>query len=121
MLISLHMPKTAGGSFLKALEGHFGDALLKDYDNPMHVPAFERNLHALQESISNGKRELKDFNCIHGHFLPLKYLLYSVRQRATFITWIREPVERLLSHYYFWKPLLNRRITQTMQDHFAAR
>jgi len=44
---------------------------------------------------------LSDYDVIHGHFLVKKYaFLYP---RADFITFMREPVPRLLSHYYYFK------------------
>ncbi len=105
MIVSLHLPKTAGTSFVKALENHFGPALLKDYDDlPINTPPFERNRAALQASIHNGEADKFDgIGCIHGHFLPLKYLLLSFRRDLRFITWLRDPVERMLSHYHFWR------------------
>ncbi len=98
------MPKTAGTSFLTALEKLFGTELLKDYaDLPINTPVFERNRAALKASIEIGDRGLPGIKCVHGHFLPLKYLLLAAKQDLRFITWMRNPVERLLSHYYFWK------------------
>jgi hypothetical protein len=38
---------------------------------------------------------------IHGHFSGTKYL--SLRPRAQFITWVRHPVARLISHYFYYK------------------
>jgi hypothetical protein len=40
--------------------------------------------------------------CIHGHFLPIKYRWLPLRRPARFVTWMRDPVERLASHYHFW-------------------
>lgn len=110
MIISLHLPKTAGSSFAKSLEEHFGAALLKDYgDFPINTPEYQRNKAALQASLQNAEeRDFSSIECIHGHFLPLKYLLLSVRQELKFVTWMRDPVQRMLSHYYFWKRTYNR-------------
>jgi hypothetical protein len=108
MIVSLHLPKTAGTSFAKSLKAHFGDGLLKDYaDRPINTPPYDRNVHALRASIENGEKAFTGTRCIHGHFLPLKYLLLSVRMQITFVTWMRDPVERLASHYWFWLKAYN--------------
>lgn len=122
MLISVHLPKTAGTSFIKSLQGHFGVLLLRDYgDLPINTPPYERNKSALLTSIQIAETDsLYRTECIHGHFLPLKYLLLSIKQDVRFITWLRDPVERVLSHYYFWKryydpataPRLHRRMVE---------
>ena len=121
MLVSVHLPKTAGTSFMKSLEEHFGATLMKDYgDLPITMRAYERNHQALEQSIINSERDFANVQCIHGHFLPLKYLLFSVKYPTLFVTWMRNPVERVLSHYYFWKrtynpdnsPLLQRKMVE---------
>jgi hypothetical protein len=100
MLISLHLPKTAGSSFLAALREHYSDSILKDYaDLPINTLILKRNMHALKMLVFNGVNPPRNIECIHGHFLPLKYLLC---RNAKFITWVRDPIERLGSHYYYW-------------------
>ena len=100
MIISLHLPKTAGSSFARSLEAHFGPRLLKDYaDVPINTPVYERNQAALRASIDIGEQGVTGMACIHGHFLPLKYLLLGTKQELTFITWMRNPVERAYSQY----------------------
>jgi hypothetical protein len=118
MIISLHLPKTAGSSFRFALATHFGRALLLDYADPpiMSVPAYERNRGALKASIRNGNRGRPGIECIHGHFLPLKYLLLGARQEVTFITWMRHPVERMVSHYRYWRRIYDPRKAQGLQQ-----
>ncbi len=101
MLVSLHLPKTAGESFFNSLKDHYGSRILRDYDDkPINTPVIRRNSHALKMCLVNGVKSFKDIDCIHGHFLPLKYLLCK---DAEFVTWMRDPVERLASHYYYWK------------------
>lgn len=105
MIISVHVPKTAGTSFVKSLEAHFGLGLLKDYaDLPTNTPQYERNRAALLACVHYAESvHATGVACIHGHFLPLKYLLLSVKKDLRFITWMRNPVERVLSHFYYLK------------------
>lgn len=122
MLISVHLPKTAGTSFIRSLQSHFGASLLRDYDDlPLNTPQYERNKAALLSGahiIESG--DFSNIDCIHGHFLPLKYLLLGIKKDLKFITWLRDPVERVLSHYYFWKnncaPAPTHRLHQKMVD-----
>ena len=104
LLVSLHLPKTAGTSFGSALKTRFGNALLRDYaDVPINTPPFERNKAAMQAALDNAEADWSGIECIHGHFLPVKYLLLAARRELKFVTWLRDPVERVLSHYDFWR------------------
>jgi hypothetical protein len=40
---------------------------------------------------------------VHGHFLPLKYRLALRGHQVDYVTWLRDPVDRLLSHFHYWK------------------
>jgi hypothetical protein len=100
MLISLHLPKTAGESFYNSLRDHYGDRLLRDYDDkPINTPPCRRNLKAMTGAALSPFRPYRPYECIHGHFLPLKYRFIP---NAVFITWMRNPLERLASHYHWW-------------------
>ena len=122
MLISLHLPKTAGSSFVASLEQYYGDRILRDYtDLPINTPVLRRNRRALVNSVLTCFRDYDNIDCIHGHFLPLKYFLYGILNKdVQFVTWVRDPVERLASHYYFWvrsyhpdkAPLLHKRVVE---------
>jgi hypothetical protein len=104
VLISVHLPKTAGLSFRAALEEHYGERFAFDYgDYPLaHAPA-ERHRKALQAALESPVRDLGGIGCIHGHFLPVKYLLLADRLDCRFVTWMREPVARLVSHFHYWQ------------------
>jgi hypothetical protein len=105
MLLSMHIPKTAGTSFRIALQGHFDDAILLAYRGQIRakepVVRFEGKL--LTELDEPSKARLaeycrtNDVRCIHGHFtLPSLCELFP---EAKCITFLREPVDRLISAY----------------------
>ena len=104
MLISVHMPKTAGLSFRASLEAHFGDRFRHDYqDYPLAQPVAVRREQAQQAGLAARAAVFEGIDCVHGHFLPLKYLQLAKTLPCTFVTWLREPVARLVSHYYYWQ------------------
>ena len=103
MIISLHLPKTAGSSFLSSLSTHYGNSLFEDYnDLPLHTPYHKRNTHAILEGIKNRFKSYQDIECIHGHFLPLKYRFIN-NQNTKYVTLMRDPAERLASQYFYMK------------------
>lgn len=103
MLVSIHMPKTAGTSFRATLEDHFGDRFRHDYqDYPLAHPPQARRQQARDWGEAALPGNFAGVDCVHGHFLPLKYLKLAERLPCTFVTWLREPVARLVSHYHYW-------------------
>lgn len=120
MIISVHLPKTGGYAFKTLLEEQYGKHLLLDYaDRPMSHNTFSRNWTAIKNNFR--ARPLSDIQCIHGHFLPCKYTYLSEQSR--FVIWLRDPVERIVSHYYYWKrtddtsitsPLYHKMINENM-------
>ena len=97
MLVSVHMPKTGGTAFRRnVLEPAFGERLLPDYeDRPLITPENERNESA--KAFCPDDRLFARYDCVHGHFLAVKY-------RATgckFAAWFRDPVQRAVSRFHF--------------------
>jgi len=103
-IISLHLPKTAGTSFGTSLAAHFGDRYREDYaDQCISKSVAQRCEDALAAGVEIAAQGLGDIECVHGHFLPLKYLPLAATRELTFVTWMREPVARMISHYYYWQ------------------
>src|SRR5688572_24160877 len=99
--LMVHIPKTAGTSFRKAMRDHFGKALILDYaDRPMKVRTWKRNWRAWLHGYHSSKLELPDEACLFGHYLPLKYWALARRRPPRLGTWLRDPVARLVSHYH---------------------
>lgn len=104
VLVSLHLPKTAGTSFRTALQEHFGTSYRDDYaDGGLSRPAHERQAAAQANGLALAASGLHGVHCVHGHFLPAKYLPLAQRDELVFVTWMRDPVVRLLSHYRYWQ------------------
>lgn len=86
-LISVHFPKAAGTSLRTQLTDHLHDKVEIDYT---HDP------------LGNHGQETADFpegkRVVHGHFRPDRYISSS----AFLLTFLREPVDNLISIYYFW-------------------
>jgi hypothetical protein len=86
MLISVHIPKCAGTSFRHILQALYGENLWTNYGQ-----VFTRN------QARPGQIPART-DCIHGHFLADAFDdLYPQRH---LLTWVRHPVERVVSNYY---------------------
>src|SRR5688572_6285080 len=89
-VVSVHFPKAGGHALLVQLQYLLGDNLLVDYEHDPLGP------HAAQvvEELPPGVR------LVHGHFRAARY--DKVRNAFRF-TFLRHPVDTLLSHYFFWQ------------------
>lgn len=107
MLLSVHIPKTAGSSFTQVLTQAYGRGLVRDYDDlvldpqaPFHCQrdVWARNTAAFVEGhVRPGAK------VIHGHYSATKYK--DRFPQTCWVTWLRQPISRLISHYYFWTRL----------------
>lgn len=104
LVISVHIPKTGGTSlWVQIKEGKFGRFILDVDDRPMLdgvTYSIARFVSQLKTRVR--RRELLDSTgAVHGHFFVRKYAF--LHPEALFLTFMREPVSRLLSHYYYFK------------------
>ena len=116
-VISLHVPKCAGSSLKSMLQEAFGpQSVFEDYaDRPLDPASRLRRdpagFFAAVEAA--GFAHLAHKRVVHGHFPARKYAQLACRHRITFL---REPVDRLISHYFFWQSLA--RHGHALHDYF---
>jgi hypothetical protein len=102
------MPKCGGISFRDYLKSKYPKSYFRDYDFPIHFSEEERIRRAISRKKWNefSAKYLLNFSrtdCIHGHFLPIKYEYFYETGNHSFVTWLRDPIKRIESHYNFWK------------------
>lgn len=108
-IISIHIPKTAGTSFGYMLIDLYKDSYGKHYPQPRkkNIPSFlHSKLYNKYDNTPNilSKQDLtKNLKCVHGHMTYDKYKSDFNFKNVKLITWVRNPIERLISLYYFRK------------------
>lgn len=88
-LYSIHIPKTAGSSFKKVLGLVYGD----------HLGVLNRGQIRKKETTVEDFME-NQYKVIHGH-LYISDLKDYLRPNSKVITWLRHPVDRVLSNYFY--------------------
>lgn len=101
LIVSLHIPKTAGTSFSDVLQRAYPDQVAffyRENNKLTHPKLKDRNRLRDPELL----KELEDdgIRIIHGH-APGRWFLRSIRDQKRYWTWLRDPVERVISAYYY--------------------
>jgi hypothetical protein len=100
MIISVHIPKTAGTSFGEDLNGAFGARFFADYGDWPEVATSEGAGHNAQrraEVLARLDEITGKFDVIHGHFTAGKYL--NVFPVTAFVSFVRDPHQHAISTY----------------------
>lgn len=102
MIVSLHVPKTAGTSFQEMLKQEYGERLLLDYGDWVGVNSPEAIARRAQRATEMRQRRddlLAHYDVIHGHFMAEKYV--GLFPQADFAAFFRDPYQQTISNYYF--------------------
>lgn len=89
-VVSVHFPKAAGSSLKFQFEQLLGDQVFLDYGSDPLIDASRESTEFPSEKA-----------LVHGHFHPAKY----ASTEAYRLTFLRHPVDNLISIYYYWKGL----------------
>lgn len=103
-LISQHIPKTAGTAFSVQLEAWFPRAVSHDYERqyPMETTLRLSPASRIRRSVRRRRRgTARNPVVVHGH-LDLRRALKEWPS-ANVVTWLRDPVERVVSQYAYWR------------------
>lgn len=102
MIYSIHIPKTAGTSFRFALAERYGSRLAMYYGKK--DPKTTEGLRVGRADLAKAAADLPErgFEILHGHFgsADVETLVDTPSQ---IWTWLRDPVERTISQYEFYR------------------
>lgn len=107
--ISLHIGKTAGTTFYEFLKEAYGE---------QNVIRFKKiNYKAKNKDFSPFLlEEAEKVKILHGHFLYKEVEEIHKNSNAKLIAWFRDPVERVISRYFFLQDSVNRRDENLQND-----
>lgn len=107
-LVSLHIPKTAGTSFRNILKNCYGEESVVRFDiRGKKKKVFIENEEFLKKRISS------NIKVIHGHFQYQDLMeLINLNENAKLITWVRHPVQRVLSNYFYLQERLREELDE---------
>lgn len=106
-LFFLHLPKTAGTTLNRILEANFDpEAVLSVYSR--------EELDHFQKLTTD---ELKRIRVIQGHMLVIDYKALLHNPELNVFTFLRHPVDRLLSEYFFLKNWPNHHLYHFLNRH----
>jgi hypothetical protein len=100
MIVSVHIPKTAGTSFHYDLAQVFGARLLDDYGDWPETTTREAAAHKERrraEMLADVETIVERYDAIHGHFVARKYA--GVFPVTSLVTMVRDPYQHAVSTY----------------------
>ena len=109
-LVSLHIPKTAGTSFRNILKSVYGDRAVVRLDiNNKGVTRLNQKIYTEQQPPSA--------KVIHGHFVYGDIEnRFDLPPHFKKITWLRNPVQRVVSNYYYLEAILKTLLSEKRKN-----
>lgn len=118
-LVSIHIPKTAGTSFQQVLEAQYsGNALMRldfeyvqeDQGEPVLRAKNKTDQKLLDRLVRTGEIP-ENVKALHGHFtFPDIQRFLADSSSVQVVTWLRQPIERVISNYNYLNELLEAEI-----------
>ena len=96
MIVSVHIPKTAGNSFRVGLRQCFGDRFLHD-ETPGPGWFYRLSWQRYTMTARRARKLAAAHDVVHGHFIASKYS--PLGDSALFCAFFREPTDRVISRY----------------------
>ena len=98
--IFVHVPKAGGASIVDAIKKKYGADLLLDYKDKIVDPNALYNADFKAFLDLDHTQKLRGKRAVAGHFSVLKY---GQVQAANCACILRDPLERMMSNYFYWK------------------
>lgn len=115
-LISLHIPKTAGTTFRTILKTYFGKRHVARFD------VYPSGNITLNEKPFKKKEINKKIKVLHGHFKYKDINTYlELDGKTPIITWVRDPVDLVVSNYYYLMEITKGRLNEAPDENLMLR
>lgn len=103
LIFSIHIPKTGGTSFAEVLRHAYGRRVAFAY-GPHHARTHPllRELGKKADRAVVAQLAEEGVRVVHGHFAASVFA-DAVPDPSRYWIWLREPVERTISHFHFFK------------------
>ncbi len=106
--VFVHVPKAAGTTFYHTLRQCWNENQF--YTVPSHWDLFDRDELRGRYKTVNSEMSYNKYSIVKGHFPYYKFQYLKSDHNWYLITWIRDPVERLISNYnhFRYRPVSNK-------------